>query len=396
MAVDLRREKGVPVRDQYDFDWRDLARLPVSKLDDDAFTRVRVIALNGIEAEAVSFQHEIARHLRDLREEAAVIRRVEHHQQTLVNWLLPADLSPVETTINYEQVAIELTAHIAIHEPDPYLAQVHRFGLLEDFDHLYRFAALADRLYGIDANNLLNSYTDIRPGRPTRAEHRHPHDDLRTPYDRGHVTPLTRIQALTLLASEQQTRAYYMNIGPTFADPLARQVYAEIASIEEQHVTQYESIIDPDETWLERWLVHEAMEVWNYVSAAAWETNSRIKAIWQRFADYELGQLQAVMDLFQQIERRDPFEVLPETLPEPIAWESHRQYVRQVLADEVHLRTVGPDFVDSHQVQETPDTLRYRQRLNMHGSPTDTVAVGYVWRPGGELAPAPAVAGGAK
>ena len=28
-----------------------------------------------------------------------------------------------------------------------------------------------------------------------------------------------------------------------FADPLARQLYAEIASIEEQHVTQYESII---------------------------------------------------------------------------------------------------------------------------------------------------------
>ena len=39
-----------------------------------------------------------------------------------------------------------------------------------------------------------------------------------------------------------------MNIGPMFADPVARQLYAEIASIEEQHVTQYESIIDPDET----------------------------------------------------------------------------------------------------------------------------------------------------
>lgn len=32
-----------------------------------------------------------------------------------------------------------------------------------------------------------------------------------------------------------------------FADPIACQLYAEIASIEEQHVTQYESIIDPCE-----------------------------------------------------------------------------------------------------------------------------------------------------
>jgi hypothetical protein len=38
---------------------------------------------------------------------------------------------------------------------------------------------------------------------------------------------------------------------------VARQLYAEIASIEEQHVTQYESIIDPDETWLEKWVLHD-------------------------------------------------------------------------------------------------------------------------------------------
>ena len=86
-----------------------------------------------------------------------------------MNWLHPADQSPLETTIGYEQVAIEVTAHLAQHEPDPYLAQVYRFGLLEDFDHLYRYSALLDRLEGKDANNILQSYTDILPGRPTDA-----------------------------------------------------------------------------------------------------------------------------------------------------------------------------------------------------------------------------------
>ena len=70
-------------------------------------------------------------------------------------------------------------------EPDPYLAQVYRFGLLEDFDHLYRYSALLDRLEGKDANNILQSYTDILPGRPTVVEHRAPEDDLRRPYDRA-------------------------------------------------------------------------------------------------------------------------------------------------------------------------------------------------------------------
>ena len=80
-----------------------------------------------------------------------------------------------------------------------------------------------------------------------------------------------------------------MTVGPQFADPIARQLYAEIASIEEQHVTQYESIIDPDESWLEKWLLHECNEVWNYWSCVESEGDTRIKKIWQRMLDFELG-----------------------------------------------------------------------------------------------------------
>jgi rubrerythrin len=385
MALDLVRERGVPL-EQQTFDWRDVARLPTSKLNDDAFTRVRIILMNGIEAEAVAFLHSMARHNLSYQRELAVVRRAEHHQQTMVNWLLPVDLSPLETTLGFEQTAIEVTAHVAMNEPDPYLAQVHRFGLLEDFDHLYRFSALGDRLYGIDSNNLLNNYTDITPGRPTFFQHRHPHDDLRTCYDRKTASPLTKIHALTILAGEQQTRNYYMNIGPMFADPLARQLYAEIASIEEQHVTQYESIIDPGETWLEKWLLHEVVEVYNYMSCAAWESNPRIKQIWERFVDYELGHLERVKRLFQQIEGRDPFEVLPQELPEPISYQNHRTYVRQVLADEVDLRAVGTTFVDGKTVAESQSTLQYRETVNRNGSPSNTVAIGYQWQPGTELA----------
>jgi hypothetical protein len=73
-----------------------------------------------------------------------------------------------------------------------------------------------------------------------------------------------------------------MTVGPQFAAPLARQLYAEIAAIEEQHVTQYESIIDPKETWLEKWLLHEATEIYNYMGWQQYEGNSRVKSIWDR------------------------------------------------------------------------------------------------------------------
>src|SRR5688500_7157850 len=198
MSLDLTKEKGVEL-DKQIFDWRDIVRTPTSKLDDDAFTRVRIILMNGIESEALRFQHSCARMNKDLQLALARVRRVEQHQQTLVNWLLPADLSPLETTIGFEQVAIEVTASVAQHEPDPYLAQVYRFGLLEDFDHLYRYSALMDRLMGLDANALVQSYSDIVPGRPTAVEHRYPMDDLRKPYDRRQAVPLTKLHAMTII-----------------------------------------------------------------------------------------------------------------------------------------------------------------------------------------------------
>lgn len=382
MAVKLFDSKGTPLEKQT-FTWKELVQTPISKLDDDAFTRVRVILMNGIEQQANRFSHICSQMNGELREELARVRRIEHHQQTMINWLLSGDHSPLETTIAYEQVAIEVTGAIAQQEPDEYLAQVYRFGLLEDFDHMYRYSALLDRVEGKDANNILQSYTDIIPGRPTSIEHRHPLDDLREHYDRKTADPISKMNALTIMSGEYQTRDYYMNIGPTFSDPVARQLYAEIASIEEQHVTQYGSIIDPNETLLEKWLLYEANEAYNYYSCMEAETNPQIKAIWERFLDYELGHLALVAGLFKKHEKRDPAEILPETMPDPIAYESQREFVRETLEQEINLSTAGAAFVD--RSEETEATRAYREHLNSDGSPSEMVAAGYRWQPGTEL-----------
>jgi hypothetical protein len=382
VAINLLRDAGVPLTQQR-FTWRELVQPPYNKLMDDAFTRVRVILMNGIESEALRFGHACARMNAPLQQALARVRRVEQHQQTLVNWLNPADQNPLETTIGFEQVAIEVTASIAEKEPDAYLAQVYRFGLLEDFDHLYRYSALMDRLFGKDANTLVQSYTDIVPGRPTAVEHRDPQDDLRKPYDRTRAVPLTKLHAYTLMAGEHQTHDYYMTVGPFFADPVARMLYAEIASIEEQHVTQYESIIDPSESWLEKWLLHEANEVYNYWSCLESESNARVRAIWERFLDYELGHVRFVAELFEKTERRDAAEVLPERLPEPIRYQSHREFVRETLRRELTMSARGTEFVDREQESEA--TRAYRGQMNSEGSPSETVAAGYVWQPGTEL-----------
>ncbi len=382
MAINLLQDRGTPLDDQR-FTWKELAGKPLSKLDDDAFTRVRVILMNGVELDALRLQQVLLRMQREGREDLARLMRVEHQQATAINWMLSADHSPLETTIAYEQVAIEVTASVAQLEPDARMAQGYRFGLLEDFDHLYRYAALMDRLEGRDANNILQGYTDVVPGRPTMVHHRSPENDLMAPYP-GDAALSTRLHAITLVGGEYQTHDYYMTVGPQFTDPVARLLYAEIASVEAQHITHYGSMLDPGETPLQKLLLHEAAEVWNYQACAQQEGDARLRALWERFLDYELGHLQAVMALFRDIERRDPAEVLGDgALPPGIDFRSQRGFVRQVLAAEVPLRKDGTRFVD--EAQEAVASIRWRNHLHAQGCPSQVIASGYQWAPGTEL-----------
>jgi hypothetical protein len=105
--------------------------------------------------------------------------------------------------------------------------------------------------------------------------------------------------------------------------------------------------------------------------------------VWTRFVDYELGHLHYVMELFQQLEGRDPAEVLPATLPDLIKYESHRDFVRETLNNEELLSAKGTEFVPRDEEHER--TLRYRSQLNSDGSPSDIASAGYIWRPGTEL-----------
>jgi hypothetical protein len=382
MAINLLQDKGTPLAKQR-LTWKDMVGKPISKLDDDAWTRIRVIWMNGQELDSVRTKQVAIRCNREAREKLSQMMRIEQHQATAINWLIGPDHSPLETTIAYEQVAIEVTASVAQLEPDPYLAQGYRYALLEDFDHLYRYSALLDRLEGKDANNITQGFTDIVPGRATLFHHRAPEHELLRPYEPG-AALATKMHALSLTGGEYQTHDYYMNIGPIFADPLARQLYAEIASVESQHIVHYGCMINPEESVLEKLLICEATEIWNYAGAAAQEANPRIKAIWERFLDYELGHFQVALQLFKDIERRDPAEVLGDgALPPFIEFKSQREFVRKVVESEVQLRKDGTEFVD--EANEPKSSRLYREEVNAGGSPSETVSATYHWTPGTEL-----------
>ena len=59
-SLDPWREKGLPLEQQYR-SWRQVVRTPFDKRDVDAYTRTRVILMNGIENEALIYSHGFAR-----------------------------------------------------------------------------------------------------------------------------------------------------------------------------------------------------------------------------------------------------------------------------------------------------------------------------------------------
>jgi hypothetical protein len=373
--VNPLEQPGIAVEDQLR-NWSELNVTPFDKTEVHPYTRARVIVMNGCEIEAITFSHQFARHTDnpEIKQALALSRRIEAQQQKAVNGLNPGDQTPLETTLGYEQVAVDLTAWLARHEKDPMLKQALDFALLEDFDHLYRYANLYELIDGKDAAAITDHLTEITPGRPTFVEHRHPHDDVRGHFETHTVDPLSRMHVMTIIAAEQQTMNFYMNHGTDWIEPVARGLYAEIALIEEQHVTHYESLLDPLDSWLKQLVFHEYNEVYLYWSMMQNETDARIAALWELHLNMEIGQLHAACNLLRRYEGIDPEELLPRELPNtPVTFEPNKEYVRTILETQIGLAADGLAYVPIEDLPGGHRSNRYRATVNEGGNPSEQV-----------------------
>jgi len=277
-------------------------------------------------------------------------------------------------TLGYEQVAVDLTAFIAQNEPDPYLKQVYDFALLEDFDHLYRYANLYELIEGGRAEQICGDLTEIMPGRPTIFEHRDPADEIRRPMTALAAHPQSVLNALTLVAGEQQTMNFYMNIGNRYQEPVARATYAEIAQIEEQHVSHYESILDPGASWFQNLVLHQWHECWMYWSFAGEEIDPRVRQIYELHLAMEIEHLRFACELMREVEGRDPAMLLPaQGFDRPLQFRQNKAYVRDVLANQINLTSKNSDFVPISGVAAGDRYFKYQQKVNGDWVPTEEV-----------------------
>lgn len=374
MSFNALKEKGIDLDNQLRT-WHDIAHRHFNKNEVDCYSRTRQILMNGIEIEGWNFKHNIARITDDdeLLAFLAQTRRLEDAQQTTINWLAPADQSVLETTLGYEQVAVDLTAWLAQNEPDDYVRETFNFGLLEDFDHLYRYSQWAYMMHGINPNEILQGQTDVMLSRPTQNHHNCNVLRLRKPYDKNTAAIQTKVNILTLVSGEQQTHNYYAEHGLCYGNECLRETYAEIKDVEEEHVTMYESLIDPTETIYEKLLLHEFTEVCNYYTCVQDEKDEKLKLVWEEFLAFELGHLKVAADLFERRENRDAEEIIGKDIVIPCHFESQKEYVKNILVNEIDKRLgTDKDYTTISKLPSDWASYNVQAAVGADGSPTET------------------------
>lgn len=347
--------------------WKQLYPRYYDKREVDPYTKTRIILMNGTEFEANWFSHQFSRHTNDinLRKELALTRYIEKQQQIKISLLKPPTESILEHTISYEQLAVDLTAELARRETDCEVKKALDFALLEDFDHLYRYSNLLEMEQGIYAEKLVGRYTEIMPGRPTISHHRFPMDNVKRGINSKVADVQTVLNTMIITAAEQQTMNYYMNVTNFAVSDIGRRLYEEIALVEEEHVTQYEDLMDPDSTWFEMLLWHEYNECYLYWSCYNTETDPYIKNLWEENLVFEIAHLHKAADLLKRYENKEWQEVIKDgEFPAPISLHENIDYVRRILSDTVQYTSIGEEYRKIKDLAPDADFFKYQQIIN--------------------------------
>lgn len=347
--------------------WKELYPKVYDKREVDPYTKTRIILMNGTEFEANWFSHQFARHVddNDLRRDLALARYQEKQQQLKIGLLKPANETVLEHTIGYEQLAVDLTAELAKREVDCDVKRALDFALLEDFDHLYRYANLLEMEQGVAAEWLVGRYTEIMPGRPTISHLRFPKDNVKRGINAKKSDVQTVLSTMIITAAEQQTMNYYMNVTPFACSEMGRKLYQEIALVEEEHVTQYESLMDPNATWFEMLLWHEYCECYLYWSCYVTETDRYVKSLWEENLEMEINHLHKAAELLKKYEGKEWQEVIPcGDFPAPISLHENIEYVRNVLGNTVQFTSKKEEYARVESLPVDSEFFRIQAQIN--------------------------------
>lgn len=134
--------------------------------------------------------------------------------------------------------------------------------------------------------------------------------------------------------------------------------------IEEQHVTQYGSLLDPNMSWLEGHLMHEYVEAYLYYSCMQDETDRHVREIWERFFLMEITHLHEAAELLKTYEKKEWQQVIPDAdFPAPLRFTPNIAYVRGAL-NMADFTAEKEEFKPVGMLPRDYDFFAYQRMLN--------------------------------
>ena len=134
--------------------------------------------------------------------------------------------------------------------------------------------------------------------------------------------------------------------------------------VEEEHVSQYASLLNPQATWLEKLLTQQYAECWLYWSATQTEKDPRIRAFWEELFEEEITHLHFAANLLKHFENKEWQQILPDgEFPQPLLLKSNIEYIRNILRDTAQLTAVRESWGDVDTLHSDFDFFRYQEMI---------------------------------
>jgi hypothetical protein len=146
---------------------------------------------------------------------------------------------------------------------------------------------------------------------------------------------------------------------------MARRLYEEIALVEEEHVTQYGSLMDANATWFEMLLWHEYVECYLYWSCYMTETNPYVKELWEQNLEMEIAHLHKAAELLKKYENKDWQEVIGTgDFPAPLTLHENIEYVRKILGTTVQFTGDKEEYTKLDELDKHADFFKFQSIIN--------------------------------
>lgn len=246
-----------------------------------------------------------------------------------------------------ERAVVGLTAHItrlaelAAEEADPQVRAVYEYMLADVLTHRSQLAAKLARTQGISP--LAQAGFNDRPGRAIVSQFIPLDDILKKPYAKERALPATKFGLRLVLAQTAAINDIFNQIFAESGDRHLIGMLADYSRVTLAHLAMVGSLIDPSETWMERWFFSEAAVAAGIKRAASLAPGGRLESVFRHMLQDDRRHLDEIFSLGRTFENWRPAMFAMEAPSIPVLPDLD-DFISKIIRDQAKVVCSGTGF----------------------------------------------------